>query len=309
MDLISVIVPCYNEELGVLDFYNEMMKTQPYFSKKNIDFEFFFIDDGSTDQTLNEIKKIMKTNAQVHFISFSRNFGKEAGILAGMEKATGKYLTLMDVDLQDPPSMLPEMFEALEDGYDMIATRRISRKGEPIIRSFFARIFYRFLKKHTDAEIVDGSRDYRLMKRQVAESVLSLHEYNRFSKGLFGWVGFKTKWLEFENIKRNKGETKWSFWKLVVYSIEGITSFSTAPLAFSAVIGVLFCIIAFISIIAIIIRTLAFGDPVGGWPSLVCIIALVSGVQLFCIGILGQYLSKTYLEVKRRPLYIVKESK
>jgi glycosyltransferase involved in cell wall biosynthesis len=307
MKKLSVVVPCYNEEECIQDFYLEVEKQKKFFEEKNICFEYIFVDDGSSDQTLDEIKKLNSNDDSVRFVSFSRNFGKEAGLLCGLEEASGDYVTVMDVDLQDPPSLLPEMFAYLDEGYDVVGTRRVSRKGEPVIRSFFARRFYRFINKRTEAEIVDGARDFRLMKRQVVDAILQLPENNRFSKGIFGWVGFKTKWIEFENVERKKGETKWSFWKLVLYSIEGITSFSNSPLVFSAFIGLLFCVISFIAIIFIIIRTLVFGDPVGGWPSLVCIISLVSGVQLFCIGIVGQYTSKIYFETKNRPKYIVRE--
>ena len=240
-------------------------------------------------------------------ISFSRNFGKEAGIYAGFQKAKGDYVVMMDADLQDPPSLLPEMFSYIEQGYDSVATRRVSRKGEPPIRSFFARMFYKIMNKISQTDIVDGARDYRLMTRQVVDAILSMCEYNRFSKGIFGWVGFETKWLEYENVERVHGETKWNFWKLFLYSIEGITAFSTAPLAIASFTGVLFCIISFVAIVFIIVRTLIWGDPVGGWPSTICIICLVSGVQLLCLGIVGQYLSKTYMEVKQRPIYLVKE--
>ena len=226
---------------------------------------------------------------------------------AGLEKSKGDYVVIMDVDLQDPPSLLPEMFSWIEQGYDSVATRRVSRKGEPPIRSFFARMFYRMMKRISRTEMMDGARDYRLMTRQMVNAILEMKEYNRFTKGIFGWVGFQTKWLEFENVERIKGETKWSFWKLLLYSIDGITAFSTAPLSFAAVMGVLFCVFAFILIIFIVVRTLIFGDPVSGWPSLVCIISLISGVQLFCLGILGQYLAKTYMEVKKRPIYLLKE--
>ena len=240
-------------------------------------------------------------------ISFSRNFGKEAAIYAGFKKAKGDYVVMMDADLQDPPALLPKMFSYIEQGYDSVATRRVSRKGEPAIRSFFARTFYKLMKKISKADIVDGARDYRLMTRQVVDSILAMGEYNRFSKGIFGWVGYKTKWIEYENIERLHGETKWSFWKLFIYSIEGITAFSTVPLAIASVMGVFFCAAAFLMILFILIRSLVWTDPVGGWPSLVCIICMVSGVQLLCIGIIGQYLSKTYLEVKHRPIYLVKE--
>ena len=307
MALLSVIVPCYNEEENVKYFYDELMKNQPFFEEKKLDVEIIYVDDGSKDRTVEEVKKLRERAENVHLISFSRNFGKEAGIYAGFQKAKGDYVVMMDADLQDPPSLLPEMFSYIEQGYDSVATRRVSRKGEPPIRSFFARMFYKIMNKISQADIVDGARDYRLMTRQVVDAILSMCEYNRFSKGIFGWVGYKTKWLEYENVERVHGETKWNFWKLFLYSIEGITAFSTAPLAIASLIGVLFCIIAFVAIVFIIIRTMIWGDPVGGWPSLVCIICLVSGVQLLCLGIVGQYLSKTYMEVKQRPIYLIKE--
>ena len=307
MALLSVIVPCYNEEENVKYFYDELMKNQPFFEKKKLDVEIIYVDDGSKDKTVEEVKKLREKAENVHLISFSRNFGKEAGIYAGFQKAKGDYVVMMDADLQDPPSLLPEMFSYIDQGYDSVATRRVSRKGEPPIRSFFARMFYKLMNKISQADIVDGARDYRLMTRQVVDSILSMCEYNRFSKGIFGWVGYKTKWLEYENVERVHGETKWNFWKLFLYSIEGITAFSTAPLAIASLIGVLFCVVAFVAIVFIIVRTMIWGDPVGGWPSLVCIICLVSGVQLLCLGIVGQYLSKTYMEVKRRPIYLVKE--
>lgn len=307
MSLMSVIVPCYNEEENIADFYQELLKNETFFKEKGIDLEILYIDDGSKDKTAAEVKKLHTSDERVHLLSFSRNFGKEAAIYAGLQKSKGDYVVLMDADLQDPPSLLPEMYSYIEQGYDSVATRRVSRKGEPKIRSFFARVFYRLMNKISRTEIVDGARDYRLMTRQVVDAILSMTEYNRFTKGIFGWVGFETKWLEFENVERNKGETKWSFWKLFLYSIEGITAFSTAPLAIASIMGVLFCIVAFLLIIVTIIRKLLFGDPTSGWPSLVCIISLVGGVQLFCLGIVGQYLSKTYMEVKKRPVYLVKE--
>ena len=307
MALLSVIVPCYNEEENVKYFYEELMKNQPFFSEKKLDVEVIYVDDGSKDKTVEEVKKLKEKADHVHLISFSRNFGKEAGIYAGFQKAKGDYVVMMDADLQDPPSLLPEMFSYIEQGYDSVATRRVSRKGEPPIRSFFARMFYKIMNKISQTDIVDGARDYRLMTRQVVDAILSMCEYNRFSKGIFGWVGFETKWLEYENVERVHGETKWNFWKLFLYSIEGITAFSTAPLAIASFTGVLFCLIAFVAIIFIIVRTMLWGDPVGGWPSLVCIICLVSGVQLLCLGIVGQYLSKTYMEVKQRPIYLIKE--
>jgi len=307
MKLLSAIVPCFNEEENIADFYQEFIKTTTFFKDRDVDYEIVFVDDGSKDKTVEEIKKLKAIDEKVHMVSFSRNFGKEAGIYAGLEKSKGDYVVFLDADLQDPPSLLPEMFGYIEQGYDSVATRRVTRKGEPIIRSFFARAFYRLMRKISDTEIVDGARDYRLMTRQVADAILSMGEYNRFTKGIFGWVGFNTKWIEFENVERRKGETKWSFWKLVVYSMEGITSFSTAPLAFAAFAGIFFCIVAFIAIVFVIVRALIFGDPTSGWPSLVCIILLIAGIQLFCIGIVGQYLAKTYLEVKNRPKYLVKE--
>ena len=307
MALLSVIVPCYNEEENVSCFYNELMKNSAFFKEKQLDLEVIYVDDGSADATVCEIKKLAEKDKCVKMISFSRNFGKEAAIYAGFEKAKGDYVVMMDADLQDPPALLPEMFSYIEQGYDSVATRRVSRKGEPVIRSFFARTFYKLMKKISKADIVDGARDYRLMTRQVVDSILAMGEYNRFSKGIFGWVGYKTKWIEYENVERLHGETKWSFWKLFIYSIEGITAFSTVPLAIASVMGVFFCAAAFLMILFILIRSLVWTDPVGGWPSLVCIICMVSGVQLLCIGIIGQYLAKTYLEVKRRPIYLVKE--
>lgn len=307
MQTLSVIVPCYDEEENVRFFYDELMKNADFFEEKNLTLEIIYVDDGSKDNTVPEVKKLSKEDNHVHLISFSRNFGKEAGIYAGLKKSTGDYVALMDADLQDPPSLLPEMFSYLEQGYDSVATRRVSRKGEPAIRSFFARRFYHLINKMSKTEIMDGARDYRLMTRQYVDAVLSLEEYNRFTKGIFGWVGFETKWIEFENVERLKGETKWSFWKLFVYAIEGLVGFTTAPLAFASLMGVLFCLLAFVLIIFTIIRKAFFGDPTSGWPSLVCIISLVSGVQLFCLGIIGQYIAKGYMEVKKRPIYLVKE--
>ncbi len=308
MELLSVIVPCYNEQENIDDFYVELMKNETFFHGKNVELEVIFVNDGSTDNTVSEVKKLHEKDQRVHLINFSRNFGKEAGMYAGLQKSKGDYVVIMDCDLQDPPALLPEMFKAItEEGYDSVATRRVTRKGEPPIRSFFARMFYKLINKMSKTEIVDGARDYRLMTRQFVDAILSMEEYNRFSKGIFGWVGFKNKWLEFQNVERQKGESKWSFWKLFIYALDGIIAFSTVPLALASIMGVLFCFLAFIFIIFIIVRKVLYGDPTSGWPSLVCIISLVSGVQLFCLGILGQYLSKTYLEVKRRPMYIVKE--
>ena len=308
MEKISVIVSCYNEQESIPLFYQEIERVRKQ-DFPNEEFEYIFVNDGSKDDTLEEIKELHKKDDKVKFISFSRNFGKEAAMLAGLDKATGDYVTLMDADLQDPPYLLRQMYDIIKnEDYDCVATRRVTRKGEPPIRSFFARMFYKLINKMSDIEMVDGARDYRLMKRQVANSIISMREYNRYSKGIFTFVGFKTKWLEYENVKRVAGETKRSFWKLVKYAIEGITAFSTVPLIMSSIIGLLFCLIAFLLILVIIFKTLVYGDPTSGWPSLVCIIFLVSGVQLFSLGIIGQYLSKTYLEVKHRPIYIIKET-
>ena len=307
MKKITIIVPCYNEQEALPLFYKEITKVSK--KMKKVDFEYLFINDGSKDNTLSGLKDLAKKDKKVRFISFSRNFGKEAAMYAGFENATGDYVAVMDADLQDPPALLPEMLDAIEtEGYDSVATRRVTRKGEPPIRSFFARMFYKIINKISNADIVDGARDYRLMNRKMVDSIISMTEYNRFSKGIFGWVGFNTKWLEFENVERVAGETKWNFWKLFIYSLEGIVGFSTMPLQIASVLGMLFLLLSFIVIIFVIVKTLLFGDPVAGWPSLVCIIFFVSGVQLFCIGIIGQYLSKTYLETKNRPIYIVKET-
>ena len=307
MSLLSVIVPCYNEEENVALFYQELTKNEDFFRKKDINLEILYIDDGSRDATVAEVRKLHENDERVHLVSFSRNFGKEAAMFAGLEKSKGDYVVMMDVDLQDPPSLLPEMFEGIEEGYDSVATRRVDRKGEPPIRSFFARMFYRLMKHISHTEMMDGARDYRLMTRQMVNAILSMREYNRFTKGIFGWVGFRTKWIEFENVERVKGETKWNFWKLLMYSFDGIMAFSTAPLLISSLMGVLLCLVAFLMIVFIIVRKLIFGDPVSGWPSLVCIMLLTSGIQFFCTGILGQYLAKTYMEVKSRPIYLVKE--
>lgn len=308
MEKISVIVPCYNEEKALPLFYKEMERVRSQDFGITMDFEYIFVNDGSKDKTLEIIKTLCNEDPKVKYISFSRNFGKEAAMFAGLEAATGDYVTLMDADLQDPPALLKQMYEGITvEGYDSVATRRSTRKGEPLIRGFFARMFYKLINKMSDVEMVDGARDYWLMKRQVVDAILSLKEYNRYSKGLFNFVGFNTKWIEYENVKRVAGKTKWSFWKLFKYAIEGITAFSTTPLILSSVVGMIFCLIAFLAIIFIIVKTLVYGDPTTGWPSLACIIVFVSGVQLFSIGIIGQYLSKTYLEVKNRPIYIIKE--
>lgn len=307
MSVLSVIVPCYNEEESVALFYEELMKNEAFFAEKGIEPEVIYIDDGSRDGTVAEVKKLHERDGRVHLVSFSRNFGKEAGMFAGLEAAKGDYAVIMDVDLQDPPSLLPEMFSYIEEGYDSVATRRVSRKGEPPVRSFFARRFYGLMKRISKTEIMDGARDYRLMTRQMVDAILSMQEYNRFTKGIFGWVGFNTKWLEYENVERAKGETKWNFWKLFLYSLDGIMAFSTAPLMLASVAGVVFCLLAFAMMIFVIVRKLMFGDPVSGWASQVCIMLMIGGIQFFCTGILGQYLAKTYMEVKKRPIYLVRE--
>ena len=300
MEKITVIVPCYNEEAALHYYYKEMSRVMD--EMNDVDFELLLVNDGSKDKTLEIMMELASNDSRV-------KFGKEAAMYAGFENSIGDYVCLMDADLQDPPRLLPEMLKAIrEEGYDSAATRRVTRKGEPPIRSFFARMFYKIMNKISDTELMDGARDYRLMTRQFVNALLELKEYNRFSKGLFGWVGFKTKWIEFENVERIAGETKWSFWKLLFYAIDGIVAFSTAPLAIASMIGMLMLFIALIFIIFIIVRTLIFNDPTSGWPSLVCIITLIGGIQIFCIGILGQYLSKTYLETKHRPVYIIKDS-
>ena len=304
---LSVIVSCYNEEEALQLFYVEMNKVAN--KMKELEFEYIFVNDGSKDRTLDIIKDFARKDKRVRFISLSRNFGKEAAMYAGLKYSKGDYVTLMDADLQDPPSLLPEMYRLIkEENYDSVGTRRVNRKGEPPIRSFFARMFYKIINKMSDIEMVDGARDYRLMTRQVVDSIVSLEEYNRYSKGLFSFVGFRTKWLEYENIERVVGETKWSFWKLFKYAIEGIVSFTVFPLSLSAILGVIVCLISFIGIIVVVSKTLLYGDPVGGWPSMVCILLFTSGVQLLCMGIIGQYLAKMYLETKKRPIYIVKET-
>ena len=303
---ISIVVPMYNEQESLQILYRELNRVTREMG--DYDFEYLFVNDGSKDATLQKIRELAAEDERVHYLSFSRNFGKEAALLAGLSYAKGDYVTTMDADLQDPPSLLPQMAAMLEAGdCDNVATRRVNRQGEPKIRSFFARMFYKVMRKLSHIEIADGARDYRLMNRAMVDSILSVSEYNRFSKGIFAWVGYDTKWLEFENVKRSAGETKWNFWKLLVYSIDGITAFSTAPLLIASFVGILFCVIAFLMIVFIIVRKLIFGDPVSGWPSLVCIILMTSGIQFFCTGILGQYLAKAYMEVKRRPIYLVKE--
>jgi len=303
---ISIIVPCYNEEESIPLFYDEINKV---IKKMKAKFELIFINDGSKDMTLEILRNLAKQDKKVRYISFSRNFGKEAGILAGLETSTGDYVAMMDVDLQDPPHLLIEMYEELEKKeYDCVATRSVSRNGYSVLRKFFTKWYYKIINKISKTTIVDGARDFRLMTRQMVDAILSMKEYNRYSKGIFSWVGFNTKWITFENTERVAGTTKWNFWKLFAYSMESIVGFSTMPLLVSSIIGVVFCLISFIMILVIIGKTIIFGDPVAGWPSLVCIIFFVSGIQLFCLGIMGQYLAKTYLETKNRPVYIIKET-
>ena len=307
METISVVVPCYNEVEAIPLFYQEICRISDLMPEYV--FEYVFVNDGSKDATLSRIKEMAQTDSRVKYLSLSRNFGKEAAMYAGLRYASGDYVAIMDADLQDPPALLPEMMRGIRDeGYDCVATRRVTRKGEPAVRSFFARLFYRLIRKLSKTEIMDGARDYRLLTRQYVDSLLELGEYNRFSKGLFGWCGFDTKWIEFENAERAAGETKWSFWKLFLYSIDGIVAFSTVPLSVAALMGVLFCFLAFVFLIVIFVRALIFGDPVAGWPSLVCIILLLGGIQMLSMGILGEYLAKTYMETKRRPIFICKES-
>jgi len=307
MELCSVIIPCFNEEDAIPIFYREISKHVSQL--KDLNFEFIFVDDGSKDNTFTIMKSLSEKDIRVKYIGFSRNFGKESALYAGLKACKGDYAVVMDVDLQDPPSLLPLMYKAIkEEGYDCVATRRTNRKGEPPIRSFFAHKFYQLINKISKVQIVDGARDYRFMKRKVVDAILSMSEYNRFSKGIFGWVGFETKWIDFENVERVAGNTKWSFWKLVIYSVEGIVAFSTAPLAIASIIGMLLFAIAIIALVFIVVRALFCGDPVAGWPSTVCIMMFIGGIQLFCMGIIGLYLSKAYLETKNRPIYIVDDT-
>lgn len=303
---ISLVVPCHNEEEALPYFYREFKNVTGQLEEYEI--ELILINDGSRDDTLRVMKGLAEMDSCVKYVSLSRNFGKEAAIYAGFEYASGDYIAVLDADLQDPPALLPQMMKEIKNGYDSVATRRVTRKGEPPIRSFFAHCFYKLINRISNFDIVDGARDYRLMTRQFKEAVLQMKEYNRFSKGIFGWIGFQTKWLEFENVERRAGETKWSFWKLFLYSIEGVIGFSVAPLAIASILGLFICCIALVFLLVILIKTLCFGDPVAGWPSMTCIILMLGGIQLFCIGILGMYLSKTYLETKERPIYICKET-
>ena len=305
-EMISLIVPCYNEEKALPHFWREVSAVM---AKMNyLDFEVIFVNDGSKDGTLELLRGLAKEDRRAKYLSFSRNFGKEAAMYAGLQHAAGDYAAVMDADLQDPPALLEEMYRAVpQEGYDSAATRRVTRKGEPPVRSFFARMFYRLINKMADVEIVDGARDFRLMNRKFLNALLELKEYNRFSKGLFGWVGFKTKWIEFENVERVAGETKWSFWKLFLYSIEGIVAFTTVPLTLASIVGFILCLVALCSTVFIVVRKLLFGDPVSGWASTASIITFIGGIQLFFMGIFGQYLAKAYTEIKNRPIYIVAE--
>lgn len=310
MHKISIIIPCYNEEAALPYFFTEIRKVADNMTAtKGLAFEFLYIDDGSKDGTLNLLREFAAEDNRVRYISFSRNFGKEAAMYAGFQHAAGDFAVLMDADLQHPPDMLEEMYLAItEEGFDIAAARRVSRKGEPPIRSFFARCFYRLINKISRAEFVDGASDFRMLSRRAADALLEMREYNRFSKGIFGWVGFQTKWIPYENVERVAGETNWSFWKLFLYSLDGIIAFSTAPLTVAFVVGVLFCLAAFIGIVIIVVKTLIWGDPVAGFPTLACLLLLIGGSIQLSLGIIGQYLAKTYLETKRRPVYIIAET-
>ena len=307
MEKCTIVVPCYNEEEAIPLFYeatNEALKDMP------LEIEYLFVNDGSRDKTLDVLRDLSEKDTRVHYVSFSRNFGKEAAMYAGLKESKGDYVAIMDADLQDPPELIPGMYESIiEEGYDCVATRRVDRKGEPPIRSAFANMFYFIMHIIAKVDMVPGARDFRLMKRTMVDAIVDMGEYNRFSKGIFGWVGFDTKWIPYENRKRVAGKTKWSFFKLFQYSIEGIVAFSTAPLVWSSLIGMFFCLLAFAALIFLFVRALVFGDPVSGWPSLACMITFFAGIQLFSVGIIGMYMSKTYLEVKGRPIYIVKEKK
>ena len=304
---ISLIIPCYNVEAALPFIYKELVLVSSQL--KDYEFEYLFVNDGSSDRTLSILKELAASDPRVNYYSFSRNFGKESAMFAGFCNADGDYVAVMDADLQDPPSLLPQMLEILQTGeYDSVATRRVSRDGEPKIRSFFARSFYKIINKISDADIVDGARDFRLMKREMVDAIVAMNEYNRFSKGIFGWIGFRTYWLPYKNVERVAGETKWSFWGLLKYAIDGIINFSQVPLSLASYGGVFLTFVSFLAIIFVVVRRLIFGDPVSGWASLVCIITFIGGVQLFCIGIIGQYLSKTYLEAKRRPHFIISET-
>ncbi len=305
-DLLSIIVPCFNEQEALPIFYDELNKV---LKNMDIDHEIILVDDGSRDETLKVMRELAKKDKKIRYLSFSRNFGKEAAMYAGFMNARGDYALTMDADMQDPPSLLPKMYEIIKTGeYDSVATRRVDRKGESKIRSFFARLFYKIINRISDAQIVDGARDFRMMDRRMLDAIISMCEYNRFSKGIFGWVGFKTYWLDFENVERVAGKTSWSFWGLTKYAIDGIINFSNVPLDIASFIGLLMTAVAFVMLIFIIVRKLLFGDPVAGWASTMCVIIFIGGIQLFCLGIMGQYLGKTYMETKHRQHYIIAES-
>lgn len=310
MSLISVVVPCYNEEPVLQIFYDRMVEIAAEMKEKyKAELEFVFVNDGSKDGTLQIMKSLAQQDERVKYISFSRNFGKEAGLYAGLQNASGDYIAVMDADLQDPPEFLMQMYETLQqENIDCAAARRMTRKGEPPIRSFFAKMFYKFINKISQTEIVDGARDFRLMTRQMVDAIVEMSEVNRFSKGLFSWVGFKTEWIPYTNVERAAGSTSWSFWSLFTYAVDGIIAFSTAPLVMVTMLGIIFSLIAFGMIVFFLIKTLVWGDPVDGYPSLVCFMFLIGGIQTLCIGIVGQYLAKTYIEVKHRPIYIIRET-
>lgn len=304
---LSIVVPCYNEEESIPIFYAEVKKVEKKMSYLN--FEYVFVDDGSSDKTLIILKELAKKNKNVRYVSFSRNFGQEAAMLAGLTYSTGDYVSVMDADLQDPPSLIETMYKGVsEEGYDCVGAKRVNRKGEPLIRNFFTKMFYKIINKISKVKMVEGARDYGFMTREVVDSILSLKEYNRYSKGIFNFVGYKVKWIEFENVERVAGTTKWSFWKLLTYAFEAIISFSTTPLMLATILGILFFIISFIILVIIIVKSMIFNNSISGWEGLSCIIFFVSGIQLFCLGIIGSYLSRTYLETKNRPIYIVKET-
>ena len=304
---LTMVVPAYNEEEALPIFYAEALRVEK--KLPGVEIEYLFIDDGSSDGTLEVLRDLHKKDARVRYVSFSRNFGKEAAIYAGLQNAAGDYVAILDADLQDPPALLPEMLQAIEEeGYDCVGSRRVTRKGEPPIRSFFARMFYHIMKKISNADIVDGARDFQLMNRKVVKAILSMGEYNRFSKGIFGWVGFRTYWLPYENRERVAGTTKWNFWKLFKYAIDGIINFSQVPLSIASWFGTLMTGCSFILLFIIVIRRLLFGDPVAGWASTICVIIFIGGIQLFCLGIMGQYIAKTYMETKKRPHFIIAES-
>ena len=310
METISIIIPCYNEEEAIPVYYETMVRQMDEMEEQQkVQFELIFVDDGSKDHSLFEMRRLAQKDMRCRYLSFSRNFGKEAAMYAGFCNSDGDYAAVMDADMQDPPSLLPEMLNCLEtEDYDSVATRRVSRIGEPPIRSFFARKFYKLINRISDANIVDGARDFRLMRKEMVDSIVSMCEYNRFSKGIFGWIGFKTKWIQYENVNRIAGETKWNFWGLVKYAIDGIINFSETPMSFASGLGIFLTIFSFIMVIFIIIRKAIFGDPVAGWPSLACIIIFIAGLQFLCMGIMGKYMAKTYLEVKNRPHYIISET-